>query len=118
MELQQLRYFISVAESRKFTTAARHLHVAQPSVSKQVRKLETELGAILLERGRAGVALTDAGAIFLPWARRVLGGRGSRDARAGTARRRRDAEPQHGAPAARARGVPRGASRRHAHRHR
>src|SRR5438067_1595489 len=72
VELQQLRYFIAVAETRKFTTAARDLHVAQPSVSKQVRKLETELGAVLLERGRAGVALTDAGAIFLPWARRVL----------------------------------------------
>src|SRR5438445_13894029 len=72
MELQQLRYFVAVAETRKFTTAARDLHVAQPSVSKQIRKLETELGAVLLERGRAGVALTDAGAILLPWARRVL----------------------------------------------
>src|SRR5438552_17684277 len=72
MELQQLRYFVAVAETRKFTTAARDLHVAQPSVSKQVRKLESELGAVLLERGRAGVTLTDAGAILLPWAKRVL----------------------------------------------
>src|SRR5437879_168940 len=72
MELQQLRYFVAVAETRKFTTAARDLHVAQPSVSKQVRKLEAELGAVLLERGRAGATLTDAGAILLPWAKRVL----------------------------------------------
>ncbi|HVR89202.1 MAG TPA: LysR family transcriptional regulator [Candidatus Limnocylindria bacterium] len=72
MELQQLRYFVAVAERRHFTRAALHLHVAQPSVSKQVRKLEDELGAILLERRKAGIALTDAGAILLPWARRVL----------------------------------------------
>jgi DNA-binding transcriptional LysR family regulator len=72
MELQQLRYFVTVAESGKFTTAARDLHVAQPSVSKQVRKLEAELGAVLLERRKTGIALTDAGAILLPWAKRVL----------------------------------------------
>ena len=72
MELQQLRYFVAIADSGSFTTAGRELHVAQPSVSKQVRKLESELGAVLLERGRAGVTLTDAGAILLPWAKRVL----------------------------------------------
>ncbi|MDP9321712.1 MAG: LysR family transcriptional regulator [Chloroflexota bacterium] len=72
MELQQLRYFLTVAETGKFTTAARDLHVAQPSVSKQVRKLEAELGAVLLERRKTGIALTDAGAILLPWAKRVL----------------------------------------------
>jgi DNA-binding transcriptional LysR family regulator len=73
MELQQLRYFVAVADTGKFTSAARELHVAQPSVSKQVRKLEAELGAVLLERRKAGVTLTDAGAILLPWAKRVLG---------------------------------------------
>jgi DNA-binding transcriptional LysR family regulator len=72
MELQQLRYFVAVADTGKFTTAARDLHVAQPSISKQVRKLEDELGAVLLERRRTGVMLTDAGAILLPWAKRVL----------------------------------------------
>src|SRR5260370_17210488 len=72
LELQQLRYFVGIADSGSFTTAGRELHVAQPSVSKQVRKLESELGAVLLERGRAGVTLTDAGAILLPWAKRVL----------------------------------------------
>ena len=72
MELQQLRYFVAVADSGKFTAAARDLHVAQPSISKQLRKLEDELGAALLERRRTGVVLTDAGAILLPWARRML----------------------------------------------
>ncbi|MDQ6857934.1 MAG: LysR family transcriptional regulator [Chloroflexota bacterium] len=72
VELQQLRYFVAVAERGRFTSAARDLHVAQPSISKQVRKLEAELGAVLLQRGTAGVAVTDAGAILLPWAKRVL----------------------------------------------
>ena len=72
MEMQQLRYFVAVADAGKMTAAARDLHVAQPSVSKQLRKLEAELGAALFERGKAGVALTDAGQILLPWARRVL----------------------------------------------
>ena len=70
--MQQLRYFVAVADAGKMTAAARDLHVAQPSVSKQLRKLEAELGAALFERGKAGVALTDAGQILLPWARRVL----------------------------------------------
>ena len=72
MELQQLRYFVAVADHRHFTRAAQHLNVAQPSVSKLVRKLEDELGTVLLERRKTGIALTDAGAILLPWARRVL----------------------------------------------
>lgn len=72
MELQQLRYFVAVAEAGKVTAAARDLHVAQPSVSKQLRKLETELGTALLERRKTGVTLTDAGQILLPWAKRVL----------------------------------------------
>ena len=72
MELQQLRYFVAIADTGTFTAAAKDLHVAQPSVSKQVRKLEIELGASLLERRKIGITLTDAGAILLPWARRVL----------------------------------------------
>ena len=72
MEMQQLRYFVAVADAGKVTAAARDLHVAQPSVSKQLRKLETELGAPLFERGKTGVALTAAGRILLPWAKRVL----------------------------------------------
>lgn len=72
MELQELRYFVAVAEHRHFTRAAKDLHVAQPSVSKLVRKLETELGSVLLERRKTGVVLTDAGEVLLPWAKRVL----------------------------------------------
>ena len=72
MELHQLRYFIAVAEERHFTKAARGLRVAQPSVSRAIRVLEEELGTPLFHRMKGNVALTPAGEIFLPWARRVL----------------------------------------------
>ncbi|HEV8655046.1 MAG TPA: LysR family transcriptional regulator, partial [Candidatus Limnocylindria bacterium] len=72
MELHQLRYFVAVAEQRHFTKAARELSVAQPSVSKQIRRLEDELGAPLFHRMRGNVALTPAGEALLPLARRVL----------------------------------------------
>lgn len=73
MELQQLRYFVAVAERRHFTRAARDVGVAQPSISSQVRKLEEELGSPLFERARSGATLTPAGEALLPWAKRVLG---------------------------------------------
>ncbi len=72
MEFHQLRYFVAVAERRHFTQAASDLAVAQPSVSKQIRKLELELGAKLFQRVRGRVALTQAGDALLPWAKRVL----------------------------------------------
>src|SRR5436190_2333597 len=72
MELHQLRYFVAVAEERHFTKAARGLRVAQPSVSRAIRVLEEELGTALFHRMKGNVALTPAGEIFLPWARRVL----------------------------------------------
>jgi len=72
MEFHQLRYFVAVAERRHFTRAASDLAVAQPSVSKQIRKLEGELGAPLFQRVRGRVALTQAGEALLPWAKRVL----------------------------------------------
>src|SRR5881275_2005671 len=72
MELHQLRYFVAVAEERHFTKAARGLRVAQPSVSRAIRVLEEELGTPLFHRMKGNVALTPAGEIFLPWARRVL----------------------------------------------
>jgi DNA-binding transcriptional LysR family regulator len=72
VELHQLRYFVAVAEHRHFTRAARDLAVAQPSISKQVRLLEDELGAPLFHRMRGNVTLTPAGEALLPWARRVL----------------------------------------------
>lgn len=72
MELHQLRYFVAVADERHFTRAARELSVAQPSVSKQVRLLEEELGTPLFHRMRGNVTLTPAGEALLPWARRVM----------------------------------------------
>lgn len=72
MELHQLRYFIAVAEERHFTRAARLLGVAQPSVSKQIRLLEEELGTTLFHRTRGNVTLSTAGEAFLPWARQVV----------------------------------------------
>jgi DNA-binding transcriptional LysR family regulator len=72
VQLQQLRYVVAVADERHFTRAAHRLHVAQPSLSSQIRALEYELGAQLFDRSRRGVALTAAGEQFLPWARQAL----------------------------------------------
>lgn len=72
MEFRQLRYFIAVAEELHFSRAAEQLHVAQPAVSEQIRKLEAELGVRLLNRTKRTVSLTDAGTAVLAEARRVL----------------------------------------------
>src|SRR6201987_4310479 len=73
MELRHLRYFIAVAEEGSLTLAAeRRLHTAQPSLSRQIRDLEYEVGAQLLIRSARGVELTDAGRVFLDHARLAL----------------------------------------------
>ncbi|MFC6062410.1 LysR family transcriptional regulator [Streptomyces ochraceiscleroticus] len=72
MQLQQLRYFAAVADTRHFTRAAEQEHVAQPSLSQQIRSLERELGAELFHRARGHIMLTDAGETLLPFARRIL----------------------------------------------
>jgi LysR family hca operon transcriptional activator len=73
MELRHLRYFIAVAEEGSVTNAAqRRLHTSQPSLSRQIRELEVEVGARLLERKARGIALTPAGRVFLDHARLAL----------------------------------------------
>jgi DNA-binding transcriptional LysR family regulator len=72
MELRHLRYFVAIAEERSFTAAAERLWVAQPGLSTQIRRLETELGVRLFERHTRGVDLTEAGALFLERARAAL----------------------------------------------
>ncbi|WP_374707007.1 LysR family transcriptional regulator [Catellatospora sp. TT07R-123] len=72
MQLQQLKYFVAVAETRHFTQAAEQAGVTQPSLSKQIHVLETELGAPLFTRSRGNITLTPAGEALLPRARRIL----------------------------------------------
>ncbi|WP_314174788.1 LysR family transcriptional regulator [Streptomyces winkii] len=72
MELRQLHYFVAVAEEANFTRAAARVHVAQPGVSAQIRRLERELGQELLDRSGRSVRLTEAGAAVLPYARAAL----------------------------------------------
>ena len=72
MELRHLRYFVAVADAGNLTVAAqRMLHTSQPSLSRQIRDLENEVGAQLLTRRARGVALTPAGRAFLDHARVV-----------------------------------------------
>ncbi len=72
MELRHLRYFVAIAEERSFTRASERLWVAQPGLSTQIRRLESELGVQLFERHSRGVDLTDAGELFLERARTAL----------------------------------------------
>src|SRR5258708_900915 len=70
--MHQLAYFEAVSRHLHFPRAAEELHVAQPSVSQQIRKLETELGSPLFHRMKRQVALTEAGKTFLPHVKAVL----------------------------------------------
>jgi DNA-binding transcriptional LysR family regulator len=72
LDLRLVRYFISVAEHRHFGRAAADLRIAQPSLSRQIRTLEGQLGARLLDRTPQGTRLTEAGEVFLPRAKALL----------------------------------------------
>src|SRR5262245_18073417 len=72
MELRHLRYFCAVAECKGYSQAARRLHVAQSSVSEQVRDLEREIGVPLLCRNGREVRLTAHGEVFLEEAKEIL----------------------------------------------
>jgi DNA-binding transcriptional LysR family regulator len=73
IETRLLRYFVALAEQQHFARAAARLHITPPTLTHQIKKLESELGAKLLERkGNRGVIVTDAGQRFLDRAREVL----------------------------------------------
>src|ERR1700747_177430 len=72
IELRHLRYFVAVAEAGSVTVAGRKLHTSQPSLSRQIRDLEDEVGAQLLTRSARGIELTPAGCTFLDHARSAL----------------------------------------------
>ena len=88
LDLRLVRYFTVVAEHRHFGRAAEALRVAQPSLSRQIRHLEQQLGARLLDRTPQGSRLTEAGEVFLPLARALL-----RSADQAAARTRAAAQP-------------------------
>ncbi|RBP44538.1 LysR family transcriptional regulator [Roseimicrobium gellanilyticum] len=72
MDIHELRSFVVLAEQLHFGRAARVLHLSQPALTKQIRKMEEELGAVLFERGRHGTRLTIFGETWLTQARRVI----------------------------------------------
>src|SRR5918998_4086153 len=74
LDLRLVRYFTVVAEYLHFARAAEELRVAQPSLSRQIQRLENTLGVRLLERTTQGSRLTAAGAAFLPHAQQLLHG--------------------------------------------
>jgi LysR family transcriptional regulator, transcription activator of glutamate synthase operon len=73
MELRQLRYLVALAEERSFTRAAAREHIAQPALSQQLRRLEDELGLLLVERTTRQLSITAAGGLLVARARRILG---------------------------------------------
>lgn len=77
MELHQIRYFLAVVEKLNFTRAAEACNVTQPSLTRGIRKLETDLGGLLFERKSAGIELTELGRSLLPSLQSVDSGIGT-----------------------------------------
>ncbi len=73
MEIRELRYFLAVAREENITRAAESLHIAQPSLSKQIMELEKELGKQLLIRGKKKITLTEAGVLLRKRAEEIIG---------------------------------------------
>ena len=73
MELRHVRYFLAVADSGSITKGAAAVRIAQPSLSRQLRQLEAEVGEALFDRSRGRARLTAAGEVFLPLARDLAG---------------------------------------------
>jgi DNA-binding transcriptional LysR family regulator len=72
MELRHLHYFVAVAEALSFTKAAKNLHLAQPSLTRQIKDLEAEIGVQLIDRSGQRISLTPEGEYFLREAKRLL----------------------------------------------
>ncbi len=72
MRIEQLQYFVEVAQTKSFSHAADRLHISQPSISMAISNLEHELGVTLFERSRSGVKLTDTGKILAKKAQEIL----------------------------------------------
>ncbi|TCZ81156.1 LysR family transcriptional regulator [Paenibacillus albiflavus] len=73
MELRQLLYAVQIAKEHNFSRAAEKLHIAQPSLSQQLSKLEKEIGVLLFHRNTNSVELTHAGQLFIDKAQQILG---------------------------------------------
>lgn len=72
IDLIKIDTFLRAAETLNFSETAKQLHMSQPAVSHQIKILEQEIGVILFDRNSAGLRLTEAGRMLLPWARRLL----------------------------------------------
>ena len=72
MEFRQLQYAVHIAQEKNFSRAAEKLHIAQPSLSQQLAKLEKELGVLLFQRTTSSVELTHAGTVFIDKAQKIL----------------------------------------------
>ena len=72
VDIDKIGTFVRAAETLNFSEAAKQLHMSQPTVSHHIKLLEQEMGGVLFIRTNSGLELTEAGKVFLPWARRLL----------------------------------------------